>query len=1444
MLLLFKGAHEGIKRGGEAGRKMIETTKEYAKKIRENSPIETADFGDIFDRLGDITKDDIRDMKNVYENLPSDLSGEQVSKIVPLKIEKENLIKENSTLTPTEYKQRIERNNERIKTIDTEIDNISSETPTEIPKKPEVPTEPPITPTEKPAEPPIIPIIPEKRVLDVEETHEVIMPTGEKKTIKQLREEGWEDEKISFNFNIPLKLEMKPKEELAKPEPLKDIESTTKALENIDAEKLYSIYKKHIGGETIEEIESGAILLKEITEHEKAVNTKGTPIILNEDINYKEHPELVKGFRAKVFKPKDRGMVLIEWQKRGFKDSSIIAVPEGAISPIPKLKIVRESPFSTAQDISELYHKAKAESTNPELVKEVEESIRQKPTEVKPEVPTEPKKAEPIIEKPTEPTVETPQFKEHIVTGKEAGKYQVEKVGDEVKILNIDSGKYVKQTRQNQWAIDQYIEANKENFQTGKKAEVHEAIIPDEIGDFIADNSNNPKEIAETWLWQKQSGLKEETLIDIVYKYANDINPKSFKDYTGLSTRDYPHLLKRFKKDGIPLDTLAERIAEASGREIWAIEEQAKGIGADWISQIVDILTSSEFKGYKPTKETQSMMNLDVRFRKLTGLPLTESIAKKIIKEPKEMLIRWAEKIEGIAEEIPDIGLPFIVTPRLLKFGLETVAKSLRAGATLQRAIKLAIIKIKEMMKPDEKFDDDEFRKIIKEKVTDAEMAERLAKKVKSEIELEEMKKEAKPITGGEAKKLRELEKLTEERMTTSTIGQVISETIKFIKENPDDSLVKDSSQRIFRRIGTMLNMGELIPEQIKSALGKYGLSEGEFAMEFMKAASEAGRSLAMLSRAAKEILKLAPDTPETRKARERLKTLEKEMSWNDLAWTKFMNGFRGLLNIWRGLLVTQLKTAIRNAASQSGRMFQEVFTDVITGGVEYAKGDKPFLKAMTPAMEDLAAMFRRLKPSERKRLNELLEKYAEQTSDLYNLPIQEGITPSRIVSILNTFNRFQEVQFRKMAFDSRITTLMKEAEVKEPTDAMLTESVNHALNMTFADPKAPVSKALMRTFHDNPWMLLIYPFPRFFGNVVRHVYHYSPAGFMDLISPDFRLKLAGKKRVKITDKKTGETKIELQDTNPHEAYKNLVKAGIGTSMIAVGMAIRNSDNAGEKWYEINISGKTIDTRFMAPIITPYLFMGDLIMNYEKYNERNVQSIMEGLFGMRPAAGTTRMLIELITGQQKIEGIGKTMYKFIGEFIGGFATPFNQVKDLIATVEPEESIVREKREHPLIAPAVSRIPFLSRTLPPKISITRGEPMKSDYPIPFFLGLNIKDKTYFESEIDRLGIDYWQLMPKIKTEGTELTDEDAVRTVNLIAKQMGKVVIQKTEEHPTMNIKEWGESLKINTNYQNKNDKEKEKFIKTWLSRFKKFAKIKVYEENPELKTRAGTQPEE
>ena len=122
----------------------------------------------------------------------------------------------------------------------------------------------------------------------------------------------------------------------------------------------------------------------------------------------------------------------------------------------------------------------------------------------------------------------------------------------------------------------------------------------------------------------------------------------------------------------------------------------------------------------------------------------------------------------------------------------------------------------------------------------------------------------------------------------------------------------------LFRRIGESIRNGELSLDKLPEIVSKYGLSAEDTARLFEDAATYSGRTLQSLSRVEKELRALLPDIVFP----ERIPTL----------WEKFKSGYLAVDNFRRGLLVTQLATAARNAISQTGRYTLGTITDGMNG--------------------------------------------------------------------------------------------------------------------------------------------------------------------------------------------------------------------------------------------------------------------------------------------------------------------------------------------------------------------------------------------------------------------------------------------------------------------------------------------------------------------------------
>lgn len=429
--------------------------------------------------------------------------------------------------------------------------------------------------------------------------------------------------------------------------------------------------------------------------------------------------------------------------------------------------------FKTFKNKAE-FNKRERQLTN-ESNKRVDDFIKinTKPPEAAPEGEPKPigeKGQKPPVEKKEEPKTETkkteekttPEFKEHTTTGDKtkAGKYIIEKTNDGVKIFNTDTGKEVKLTSQNQWAIEQYINANLENFRSGKKAEIPEGITPDEIGNYIASESKNPAEIAEEWINSKENADRQTvTFEDAVFEAARDIDADSFRDNYGMGKKDVSgELKKRLKKDGVPLDIIAERVKESmelSEEQAEAIESKS-GKENELIERIVDFLTSSEFESYKPGKETATEINLAEKFQELTGLPLTDATAKQIT-DYRGKVEKLADRIDAFIEEIPVSGAPFIIAPKLLKIGLQSVSASLRAGIAINRAINIAIRAIQKALGKDETFgveEQKEFANLVNKKIGEQKEELKKAESISRPMGIKETKAAVKEITKSEEKKV------------------------------------------------------------------------------------------------------------------------------------------------------------------------------------------------------------------------------------------------------------------------------------------------------------------------------------------------------------------------------------------------------------------------------------------------------------------------------------------------------------------------------------------------------------------------------------------------------------------------------------------------------------------------------------------------------------------
>lgn len=606
----------------------------------------------------------------------------------------------------------------------------------------------------------------------------------------------------------------------------------------------------------------------------------------------------------------------------------------------------------------------------------------------------------------------------------------------------------------------------------------------------------------------------------------------------------------------------------------------------------------------------------------------------------------------------------------------------------------------------------------------------------------------------------------------------IIDEAIKFVKENPESSLVAKEFRnprtkeligppRLFKRVGESIRNGEINVEELPELVKKYGLSSDETARIFEDAATYSGRTLQALSRVEKEIRALLPDI----QLPERIPTL----------WERFKSGYLAVDNFRRGLLVTQLATAVRNAISQTGRYTLGTVTDGMNGVISKAIGKG---EGFTPFFEDIAAILRKFRKGNVEKLEKVLKKNPIESSRIYNTPVGDVALTGKITNTLNAFNRGQEYFFRNLILDAKLNATAKVEGVKIEELGMnaVERAVDEALEWTFS--KAPIrgsfGDAIMRTYRAMPPLTLINPFPRFMSNAVKFLYDYSPAGIMSLFNPKTRAAIAA-----------GD-------------YNTISKAVIGTSMLGGAIAIRANENlAGEKWYEIKVGDKRIDTRPFAPFST-YLFFAELMVNG---SERiSGSDWAQASIGINRVAGTGLALIDLVGQKVDAKNAKNVINGIVSSYIGGFTTPFVTVKDIIGNFRLEERTIKETKELPIIGGAIGNIPGLNELLPTKFSMFQDKPLEREAGLLRQLtGITLKTKSFIEKELDRMSKDIGDLIPKTGN----------LEANRIISKQTGVILDQ------------FNDKIELSEKYKIVGDDEKLEFLKNLISEAKKEAKGEV-----------------
>ena len=622
------------------------------------------------------------------------------------------------------------------------------------------------------------------------------------------------------------------------------------------------------------------------------------------------------------------------------------------------------------------------------------------------------------------------------------------------------------------------------------------------------------------------------------------------------------------------------------------------------------------------------------------------------------------------------------------------------------------------------------------------------------------------------------VKRITETQLKVKVSKEIANEAIKFAKENPKSSLVAkefrnkwtkelESGPRLFKRIGEAIRDNEININELPKLVKQYGISAEETAKLFEDAATYSGRTLQSLSRVEKELRALLPDIEFPK----RIPT----------GWEKFKSGYLAVDNFRRGLLVSQLATAARNAISQTKRYSTGIATDAMDGVISKITGKGA---GFTPFFEDIAAILRKTSSKNKLKLEQLLKKHPLENARLYNTPVGDVALSNKITNFLNTLNRGQEYFFRNLILDAKLHAAAKIKNIRIEKLGMddMAKAVDEALEWTFS--KTPIrgsfGDAIMRTYRAMPLLTLVNPFPRFMSNAVKFLFDYSPAGITNLLRSKTRAAIAA-----------GD-------------YQAISKAIIGTSMLGAATVIRANKNlAGEKWYELRWGNKTIDTRPFAPFSTYLLFAEIMVNGTEKISGKDWAL---AAIGINRVAGTGLALVDLISGNVDATRAKNVVNSIVSEYIGGFSVPFRTISDIIGNFKLEERTIKETRELPIIGKFISNVPGLQELLPTKYSMFQDKPLEREQGLLRQLtGITVTTKSFIQKELDRLGKEIGDLIPKTGN----------IKANNIISKQTG-VILDK-----------FNEKLEMSEKYNLLGDEEKLEFIKSLVSEAKKEAKGEI-----------------
>lgn len=546
---------------------------------------------------------------------------------------------------------------------------------------------------------------------------------------------------------------------------------------------------------------------------------------------------------------------------------------------------------------------------------------------------------------------------------------------------------------------------------------------------------------------------------------------------------------------------------------------------------------------------------------------------------------------------------------------------------------------------------------------------------------------------------------------------------------------------RLYEQVSSLLRTGRIEVDELDDILAKNGITRDDFSKSAGLQYSNAGRTLQILSDLSKSLKEIDAKTT------------------GQIVDDR--NIFRRINDIRRGLMVSQIKTAARNATTAVANIGVQTVNRAIEYGIRRAAQGRFGIDQvgeevpMQTPMDAFGLLVQTARPRESRKILKEALKYDAAKYDQLMRAYSADVTLNggksifrpveKVVHALNVFNRAQDQIFRSIAFSDSIIRQMKtrgvdarqllrENKMDQIPSEVLDKATEDALEFTFSgQPKSKLGQGIVNTF-DNPALSVLVPFPRFLVASTRYTVEHSPLGL-------------GLELAKGTAGKSDVTKI--------------AKGITGTGLFLGAYTLANSEFGGDKWYRYKIGGKDIDLRAYYPFAAA-AWVGDTVKRLENgtlYN-LNFKDLAEGLIGVQFRGGTGNYLIDGFVDVMQGDGTAqekglKAAGRLAGEYIASFGVPLQQFRDAYSLYDPDSKIVFEVNKNPLTDPIVSRLPGggTAADLQPAISPFRQGPIERQNPITSQLtGVTISQPmTAIQAELSRLDLPQSTYIPRYRNE---------------------------------------------------------------------------------------------